>query len=163
MRARLFSIGIVLLTLFAGGWGSVIAATLCPHMAQDHSCCPVAQSPANTTHTHQSMKHMDGMSDMDMSGPSENADDTDSIIANSLAGPVGNCGHCMGRSENPATPAASTSVGLGRQGTDIVPFQPAPQLVELDLSFALPVSARQHAPPKLSATARHVLISVFLI
>jgi hypothetical protein len=161
MRTRLLSIGIVFLALFAGGWGSVIAATTsCPHMAQDHHCCPAAQNPANTTKVHESM---DGMGDMDMSGSSENADATDSSIANSLAGPVGDCGHCMGRREVPATPVAATSVSPGRQATDAAPLQPTAQLAEHNLSFAPPVSAKQHAPPKLGATARHVLISVFLI
>jgi hypothetical protein len=163
MRTRLLSTGIVLLALFAGGWGSVIAATLCPHMAQDHRCCPVERNPAHAAHAHDSMKHTDGMGDMDMSGASESADAADGVVADSLAVPDGDCEHCMGRREVPATPVAATYVSLGRQGADAAPLRPAARLTELSLSFTPPVSARQHAPPGPATTARHVLIGVFLI
>jgi len=157
-------IGIILLALLLGGWGGVIAATLCPHagasasppMAEDHACCRAKSEHAGL---HHSTSHH---------GAAHGAKPGRMPAAHQLQGraalgqPRGACAHCMGQRDLPATIVGArelTSVkrGDGEMVAPMAKLEAAP--VAVAVSHFVP---QQHAPPQ-SAGRKHLLLSVFLI
>ncbi|MFN2455358.1 MAG: hypothetical protein ABR577_14175 [Pyrinomonadaceae bacterium] len=135
-------------------WGSVLAATLCPHMAQDHSCC------------HAMMNHGDmssqGMGEMQMATPVSRPN-ADRDNAETLGQPAEECAHCLGHTGLPLAPAAAFSASVQtKRNTNALAPQAANSLVTLVAPFTATVTAKQNAPP-VASSPRYVLLSVFRI
>ena len=86
---------------------------------------------------------------------------------NALGLPPGSCPHCFYRSENPtSTVIAVKGVERSRRDQGVILQQAIKAFAPLASSFAPTISKRQHAPPgatTATTTARHILISIFLI
>lgn len=148
MRARSLFIGIIFV-LFMSGWGRVLAAALCPHTAQDHSCCHALMAGSGS---HEAMGDMQMMP----AAPSPKTN------TGALGRPVEACAHCIGHSGLPATPVATREANQARRIPDVnAPLALMP-LAPSAPSFIPAISARQGSPPGVSVS-RHVLIGVFRI
>lgn len=156
MRQRHLFIGILLLALMLRAWGSLLGAAFCPHMAQDEVCCHLQNShhPA----AHKEMMEMP-MGDMQI----------DSVAglnpaAHAFSQPHEACSHCMGHSQLPAPCVmVSSEAEQTKRSADAIPPVATAEPVSSLPAFARHISARVHAPPRLSISARHILISVFRI
>lgn len=142
----------VISLLFVSGWSHVLATALCPDM-QDMSGCHM-QTRDTSVSTHEGHQGME-MGDKQMSSHVVASE------ANSLERPMASC--CASR---PALPPSSIMVSKGaeqpKKELGIVPQKTPKTIAPPTLSFAPPVTSRQHAPPG-GSTSRHVLVSVFLI
>jgi hypothetical protein len=142
----------VISLLFVSGWNHVLAAAFCPNM-QDMPGCHMQKAPASASQ-HEGHEGME-MGDMQMP---PNA--TESNVG-ALERPLASC--CASRPEVPPAPAiASRGAEQSRQDLGAIPKPALKAITQPTPSFAPPITSRQHAPPG-TATARHVLISVFLI
>ena len=167
MRRIVSYIGISLLALLVSGWGSVIAAALCPHagmsqpaaMAEDHSCCLAKLEQAGEHHkgAHQ---HEAAHGAKTVPVAAHHLHGSNAAVA--LGQPQGTCAHCIGQNELPAAPASVRELTLQKRaaskavGHTAVSFTP-PVAVYIE-QFA----PTQHAPPG-HASRKHLLLSVFLI
>ena len=142
----------VISLLFVSGWGHVLAAAFCPNM-QDMPACHMQAEKVSTP----SPEGHEGMEMGDMQMPPDSTEGK----AGALESPLASC--CASRPEVPPAPIV-TSRGAEQSKQDLgAILKPALKAIApLASSFAPPVTSRQHAPPG-TATARHVLISVFLI
>lgn len=148
MRARSLFIGIIFV-LFVSGWGRVLAATLCPHMAQDHSCCHALMAGSGS---HEAMGDMQMMPAAPSPEPG----------TGTLGQPVEACAHCIGHSGIPATPVAAHEANQAKRIPDVdAPLALMPLALSAP-SFILAISSRQGSPPGVTGS-RHVLISIFRI
>lgn len=158
MRRLVSSIGITLLALLVGGWGSVVAAAFCPHMAanqaqaEDHSCCLAKREGVGANHSSSHHHATHGAKKKQASAASH-------LHHDSVAG---TCEHCVGQNEFPATTASARE--LTSQKRDA-----GKMIAQSVMPLALPVAVSlsrfaptQHAPPK-PAFRKHLLLSVFLI
>lgn len=157
MRNRFLSSGVLLFVLLTGAWGNVLAASLCPRMAQDHSCCHAKAMQ----HAHEAMGDMQ-MNEMQMSEmqmPSAAEQETQSMRA---VPPDAECEHCLSHSQLTTKLPTLREAEQTRRGEDVAaPLALASHASSIPL-FVLPVHARPHAPPG-AMTSRHVLINVFRI
>ncbi len=164
MRNRFLSSGILLFVLLAGAWGNVLAASLCPRMAQDHSCCPAKAMQ----HAHDAMDgmQMDEMQMSDMQMPSAMEQETEANVVRQVdvvAGQPGvGCGHCLSHSQLPTKLPTLREAEQVRCGEDLAAPLALVNSVSPSTLFVTPVHSKQHAPPG-ATTSRHVLISVFRI
>lgn len=155
MRNQSLSAGVLLLALLLSTWGNVLAAALCPHLKQDHSCCPAQVS-------HDSAHH-EMADDMQMSGmemPPAAAQETKADV---VSRPVEACAHCVGHSQAPTlplTPGGAAPTNHSRQLA--APLAVSPLGSRLTL-FGDEIVSRPHAPPERGSSARHILIGVFRI
>jgi hypothetical protein len=175
MRRYLQILGLILLALAAGGWGSVVAAVLCPH-ASSNAFKPVAVERAAAVEACHSVKpEAAAKPHCHDSGTSQEANAADEMEAQEPATlPVSGgdrltlrlpqnvpCTHCLGRPEVPSsTVIVQQQAGQRRvlepallQAT--TPVTPAP-------SFIKPVLYRQGAPPG-PYKPKHLLLGILLI
>ena len=140
----------VISLLFVSGWSHVLAATFCPNM-QDMPGCAM-QTGHTSTSSHEGME----MYDMQMTPTIAESE------VNAMQQPqMFSC--CTSRPELPSSPViASRGAEQSKQDLGAILQQAIKALAPQTISFAPPISSRQHAPPGAS-TPRHVLISVFLI
>jgi hypothetical protein len=160
---RLLIITVISL-LLVSGWSHVLAAALCPQM-QVKASCPM-QMMEHSPSSHEAMakgaKGANGaMGEMGDMPVSETAVSTAEV--NALDPPMGSCPHCFSKSEYPTSniPAVK-GVNQGKRNLRVILQQALARIAFQTRSFAAPILSRQHAPPR-APTARHVLISVFLI
>jgi hypothetical protein len=151
---RLLLISVISL-LFVSGWSHVLASAFCSKM-QAKATCPM-QMKDHSPSSHEAMA-MGEMGDMQMSETTV----ADGEVG-ALSPPLGSCPHCFSKSEHP-TSTAITAKGVEQSEQDLgaVLQQTLNDVAPQTSSFAPPVTSRQHAPPG-AATARHVLINVYLI
>ena len=154
MRARFLLITVVL-ALFVSSGGGVIAATLCPHKALDHSCCH-AMAGHNSA-SHEAMNGMQAMGDTQSEPVAESK-----FTVNALSQPVEACAHCINHSQLSTSPATLREANQAKRGVEAPAPLAVTTLASLETSFAPTLSSREHAPPGASP-ARHVLNSVFRI
>ncbi|MDT5060067.1 MAG: hypothetical protein QOH63_526 [Acidobacteriota bacterium] len=148
---RLLLISIISL-LFVSGWSHVLAAALCPQM-QVKASCPM-QMRDHPASSHEVME----MGDMQM--PETTVSEGE---VNAVDPPLGSCPHCFSKPNYPtSTVVAVKGVERSKRDLGVILQQTLKAIAPLSSTFAPPVSSRQHAPPQ-ATTARHVLISVFLI
>ncbi|MDT4966521.1 MAG: hypothetical protein QOJ64_1258 [Acidobacteriota bacterium] len=151
---RLLLITVISL-LLVSGWSHVLAAALCPQM-QVKASCPM-QLMHHSSSSHETMA-MGAMGDMPMT---ETGVSTAEVY--SVDPPMGSCPHCFSKSEYPTSSiVAVKGVDQGRRNLRVILQQALAPIAFQTRSFAAPILTRQHAPPQ-APTARHVLISVFLI
>jgi hypothetical protein len=160
MCNRRLSISILLLGLLLSSWGGVLAAALCPHMAQDYSCCLMSMAHEHDRVSPHHSTEMAGMGDMEMMPQTSAANE----VTNSLDQPVESCAHCMGRSEPPFAPVVTASAIEQSKSVADAALAPASNAIAAstqELSASLTRST-SNAPPGAS-TPRHILISCFRI
>jgi hypothetical protein len=171
MRRLVSFICISLLALLVSGWGSMLAAALCPHagatlpqatLAEDHSGCHAKTEQAKEHHSGSPGSSRDeAMHDMKARQmPALRLHRDKSNIA-ALALPAGTCTHCVSQNELPSTPASARALTLQkRDAVRIVEKVTTP--VSLTAVFTPQFTPTQHAPPGLN-NSRYILLSVFLI
>jgi hypothetical protein len=151
---RLLLISIISL-LFVSGWSHVLAAALCPK-TQAMAACPM-QAGDKTTSSHETMG-MAEMGDMQQM-PATIAEGESNVVEQ----PMGSCPHCFKQPEQQNSPVVvSKGAEQSKRNLSVILQQAVQVITPQSTSFAPPISSRQHAPPQ-PTTARHVLISVFLI
>lgn len=169
MRRYFQILGLVVLAFAAGGWGTIVAAALCPHagslramktgVAEDLSAGPEACHSEKPQRTAKPDCH-DDPSAPEQASDTQPAQDRGISAALALPEKVV-CTHCIGRPETPA----STIVALRQQGEQKRCLAPA-GVETLNVSLlplqVRPVLYRQGAPPG-SATPKHLLIGLLLI
>jgi hypothetical protein len=165
MRNRFLISGILLFALVAGAWGNVLAAALCPQMAQGQSCCAVQGVPESGA-THDVMDDMQ-MGDMqardmqmhDMQMPQALNQEKDSNV---LAQPEAGCEHCMSHCQLLTVPNTLREADQTRSGEHKAPPLALADPVSLAPLFVPPVYSKQHAPPG-PTTSRYLLFNIFRI
>jgi hypothetical protein len=167
MRRYVQIFGLMVLALGAGGWGAVVAVTLCPHarlavaagnVTEDQACHQAKPEPVAQPHCHDSGMAQEATGEMpaprvltDNSGRSAALVSTDEVA----------CAHCIGRSELPASTLVVRQRPEPKRSLELA----APQSTSLTtptVSFTQPVSYRQGAPPG-RLTPKHLLMGVLLI
>lgn len=173
MRRYVQILGLVLLALAAGGWGSIVAAAFCPHMNGKAEGAGTAQSLAAddaSCHTKLEVEPRPSCHDSATEQQPSAAADTDSAHAMPADGvreqevlglPGVACTHCMSRPESPVSTAISRQQAAPKRSLEL-PLSQAPLLRAPQVSFILPVLYRQGAPPGFNLP-KHLLIGVLLI
>jgi hypothetical protein len=167
MRRRFFTICLLLCALMLGGWGSVLAAALCPHAARaeavasvpesmkmddDHACCRMKMEDAG--------EHCSGQSHEAM--PATEAE-SHKVDAQALALPVEpSCSHCISHNSLPTAPVKACERAQKRPDATRLAPRAVTQITPPAVSFVSSVSPTQGAPPGPLAR-KHLLLSVFLI
>jgi hypothetical protein len=153
ISSKLISL-LLFIALSAGGWGSVLAAAVCPHAGRAPK--PVQAKP----HCHADAPAA-AMSGMEMPVAAEASPEPPSCNARA---PQHNetCAHCLTHNAPVPAPLSLRQKNESKRTADVIapnslstPVAPQPLL-------ALPVLTRQGAPPGTS-TRRHILNSIFLI
>jgi hypothetical protein len=171
MRRLVSCTGITLLALLVSGWGSMLAAALCPHaganllpqavMAEEHSACHTKTEQAEEHHSdsrRSSVEAAHGTAAKQMPALRLHADKSN-IAALTL--PAGACTHCVGQNDLPSTPASVQELTLQKRDAAGIVAQ-ATKLISLPSVFTAQFTPTQHAPPGHKGS-RHILLSVFLI
>src|ERR1051325_10143830 len=110
MRGRLATTGMSL-ALLLSAWGNVFAASLCPRMGRGHACCHARV--ASVPECHKEMADMQAGHAHDESGPEPDSD------AESIGRPSESCAHCMGHSQQPASPALLREASQTNRGSNL--------------------------------------------
>jgi hypothetical protein len=164
-----------LLALLLSAWGSVFAASMCPHMKDGHACCHarVEHHPSSSHEGMAGMEMYDAQSEAatECTAPEHATTEHKAVAetsqnANSEAAGQSNeaCTHCMSHSKLPATPASLREAS--RTERDEGQTQAPPPSKSIDIyaaAFTGKPAAKEHAPPVANGSARHVLINVFRI
>lgn len=151
---RLLLISVISL-LFVSGWSHMLAAAVCPQMQVKASCPMQMREHSNSSHEAMAMGEM---GDMQMSETTVSEDEVNAVNL-----PLGSCPHCFSKSEYPTSTVIDVKgVEQSKRDLGAILQQTIKAFSPLTTLFAPPVASRQHAPP-LATTARHVLISVYLI
>ena len=154
---RLLLISVISL-LLVSGWSHVLAAALCPQMQVKASCPMQMMDHSSSSHETLATGAMGAMVEMPMT---ETRVSTAEV--NALDPPMGSCPHCFSKSEYPTrTGVAVKGVDQGKRNLRVIHQQALAPIAFQTRMHAAPILSRQHAPPR-APTARHVLISVFLI
>lgn len=167
MRRFVSYIGIILLALLVSGWGSTLAAALCPHaginqalpMAEDHSCHSLKIETTAAPEPHQG-EHHQARHELKVKPAAMSHQDGGQTA---LGQPAGACGHCVSQSELPIAPASMRELTLQKRdaGKPVVSQTTLPALPAMAVSVSRFVPS-QHAPPG-SASRKHLILGVFLI
>lgn len=161
-----------MLALAAGGWGSVMAAALCPHAQLDaaytgtlsaattdnacHSAKPETVAKPDCHDSAATEQEATAVAEVPGTAPRNRGDRRTLSIPENVP-----CTHCIGRPELPSSTVMARQQGEQKRSLEPAPAQatspatPAP-------SFTQPVLYRQGAPPG-STTPKHLLISVLVI
>jgi hypothetical protein len=171
MRRYVQISGLIMLAVMAGGWGSVLAAILCPHLNGDamraatlssslteHGCHTAKPAAESKPHCHDSYMERESMGEMEEAAPVAEGPGEGAWLG---LGDDSLCSHCMARSELP------TSIVVARQQPEPrrvgpVAAQAAMPSVPAGYVICSTVLYRQGAPPRLLAPG-HLLLGVLLI
>lgn len=167
MRRFVSCIGLTLLALLVSGWGSMLAATLCPHagtsqtqaVAEDHSACHAKIEKTKEHHSNSSGSEALHTAKTKLTPVLRlhGGNNTASFVQ-----PAESCTHCVSQNELPATPAASVQE-LALQKRDAgKAVEQTTTLVSPSMAFTAQFAPTQHAPPGLT-NRKHILLGVFLI
>jgi hypothetical protein len=160
MKRYLQILGLVVLAFAASGWGSAVAAALCPHARASALNRPASESKLKAKphcHDEMAMKEEAG----------EEGEQSGTMPERKLEGAAlslpdnSPCTHCISRPEAPASTVIARTKVEEKRVIDFLPVETfAPESGAL--SFKQPVLYRQGAPPG-PATPRHLLIGLLLI
>jgi hypothetical protein len=170
MRRYVQILGLVVLAFAASGWGSIVAAALCPHanaakafaavnVDEDHACHPVQPEIVAKPHCHEDSA-MEQQATKGMETPPAVAGNKDKSATLTLPENVP-CTHCMGRPELPASTMIARPQVEQKRGLELTATQAASLAIRTP-SFTEPVIYRQGAPPG-SLIPKHLLTGVLLI
>lgn len=172
MKRYVQIMGLVVLAFAASGWGSIVAAALCPHanrsaaktvatvkVVEEHACHPAQPETVEKPHCHEDSAMEQGAT-AGTETPRALQDNKGRSAALTLPENVP-CTHCMGRPELPASTVVARPQVEQRRGLEPAAAQSSP-LATPTLSFTQPVIYRQGAPPG-SLTPKRLLTGVLLI
>lgn len=154
LSSKLISL-LLFIALSAGGWGSVLAAAVCPHVGSTPK--PVLEAKP---HCHADAPPA-AMSDMEMPVEARASLEPLSRDAQALQHNE-TCAHCLTHSAPVPAPVSLRQKNESKRAADVIAPDSVPTLVAPQPLLALPVLTRQGAPPGAS-TRRHILNSIFLI
>ncbi len=83
--------------------------------------------------------------------------------ADSIGQPSESCAHCMGHSQQPASPALLREAGRTNRGSNLPLTLTPAELGSFAAALTRTVAARVHSPPGAKTSSRRVLINVFRI
>ncbi len=168
MRRLISYIGISLLALLVSGWGSMLAAALCPHAGANQPQAVMEEHSACHTKTEQPVEHHSGSRSSEamhhattMPKPALRLHGDSNDNAAALTLPAGTCTHCVEQNKLPATPSGALGTALQKQDAGKIIIQTATP-VSLPAVFSVQFAPTQHAPPGRT-NRKHILLSVFLI
>jgi hypothetical protein len=176
MRRYVQILGLVVLALAASGWGSIVAAVLCPHanssalkqgaaesMAVEQACHAVKPETLAKPDCHDS--------DTEQPEAAAGTDATETPREMPVAARYGGpalalpqnvpCTHCLSRPEVPTSTVIARQQAEPKRSLEPVAGQ-ALTLAIPRQSFAMPVLYRQGAPPG-SFIPKHLLTGILLI
>jgi hypothetical protein len=172
MRRYVQILGLVVLAFAASGWGSIVAAALCPHATLTAARTMTVQEEAGQSchsakpETRTELDCHDGSVTEHESAAKAEAPPAvpGSAYGDAAFGQTDNtpCTHCLGRPELPASTVVAVRTVEQKRGLEPAPVQTASPAMLPALAFTRPVLYRQGAPPG-STTPKHLLISVLLI
>jgi hypothetical protein len=154
MNIRFVSICFLVLVLLNSAMGSVLAATLCPHVSGAMSCCSAEPSKQH--------EHTDGMQMDGMQAEAPSTSTAQEQSATSVGEPRTICSHCITHSKAVSVPVFLREADhKNAQVGAAAPKSFAQALVPFTASVHL-ISVRSHAPPG-PRNPRYILLSVFRI
>lgn len=162
-----FIILFLFVALSVSGWGNMVMSAFCAHMVnaasvahqnEDDSCCPTGltnqETHCNTT-SEQTTK-------VSPEAHQENVTVDVAASDGSSFHVTPPCNHCLNRSvPNPAY-VTLREKSQTRRVTDALPTYASQSHRAHQISFKLPITSRQGAPPG-APTRSHVLLNIFLI
>lgn len=173
MKRYVQILGLVVLALAASGWGSVVAAVLCPHANSmafktsavesthaDQACHSVKPEPVTKPHCHDSNTGQDATAAAGAETPT--AMPVANGYSNAFELPQNvPCTHCLSRPEVPSSNVIPRLKADQKRGFEPVALQASMHAMPAP-SFIKPVLYRQGAPPGPSKP-KHLLIGILLI
>jgi hypothetical protein len=172
MRHRGFYIGILLLALLTGGWGSVLAAALCVHdasaqplaVAEDHACCRarLEQPPEHCAAEESAHAAHEAMATDEMAAMPGPAAEQSAGVAVALGRNAGACLHCASHNGLPRSFAAAREPEQKKRHASAAVASVTKTPAPLIATFARPLPKGRGAPPG-NTGRRHLLLSVFVI
>ena len=168
MRIRSKSICLLLfVAITASGSGNILASAICMHTAEmqnaanraeDHSCCPAGHA-IQETHCNTASDQPDNVSP---EARLEQAYVDAAIPDESSLQVIQPCGHCLVQSIPTPAYVSLREKSQTRRVADARPSDASHSHIARQMSFKLPVTSRQGAPPG-SPTLDHILLNIFLI
>jgi hypothetical protein len=145
------------LAFAASGWGSIVAAALCPHATLKAARVVKSERTLAEPSCHQVKPKVASKPDCHSDSVKE---DEDNRLAFGQTDDTP-CTHCLSKPEVPASNVIAVQKVEQKRIVEAAPVQTASPVIPV-LAFIRPVLYRQGAPPG-SNTPRHLLISLLLI
>lgn len=156
MHKRFLANTVLATALLFGQGGSLLVASLCPHLRSPQVPC---KPPANeSTMIHDDMGGME-MDSMDSMGESASNPDPDAIA---IGEPIGLCPHCAVHSRTTPNAVTLREVEASQRVGIFATPDAMPNVVPVETSTGSILISRSHGPPG-DTTRRHVLINIFRI
>ncbi|HEX8844587.1 MAG TPA: hypothetical protein VF791_08080 [Pyrinomonadaceae bacterium] len=164
MRRFTSLISMILLTLALSGWGTALAAAVCPHAGMKQAQAAVEEDShchgkTETAAGHHSASHRKQA----IAGKeTPHAAHRRNKSAGGRAQFAGTCAHCASHNQFPNALASARELNLKKNDASVAHEQPTRLAVVVSAACAPRLKAVQHAPPGASKH-RHLLLNVFLI
>ncbi|MBD0370514.1 MAG: hypothetical protein ICV60_06735 [Pyrinomonadaceae bacterium] len=162
MRRYVQILGLVMLALAASGWGSVVAAVLCPHAnslaAKTVAARKAKPEKAAKPHCHDSAMEQEATAEAKETRAVPGKTGGSVALALRQDAP---CTHCLSKPETPASTVMARQQVEQKRSLEAAALQSSLPVVPAQ-SFAKPVLYRQGAPPG-SNIPKHLLTGVLLI
>ena len=167
---------IIVIALLSSAWGNVLAASFCPHFAQNHvrSFKHSAHQPVSTEVASHAETCGMNMPDMQMESMDNSQGDPDAPVAQTDAANDSNtdadaldhpgepCPHCLMHSQTPSGAIIVQAINPEKRSVESEAPPATSAQVSLPAILVAKPSPNEHAPPGESSRW-HVLISVFRI
>ena len=164
---------IIVIALLSSAWGNVLAASFCPHFAQNHvrSFKHSAQQPVSTEAASHAGTCGMNMPDMQMESMDNSQGDPDAPVAQTDAANDSNtdadaldhpgepCPHCLMHSQPTSGTATAVAVDPSKR---LVEANAPADFAMASPSALIPITPLEHGPPG-NSFPRHILINVFRI
>ena len=164
---------IIVIALLSSAWGNVLAASFCPHFAQNHvrSFKHSAHQPVSTEVASHAGTCGMNMPDMQMESMDHSQGDPDASVAQTDAANDSNtdadaldhpdepCPHCLMHSQPTSGTATAVAVDPAKR---LVEANPPADFAMASPSALIPITPLEHGPPG-NSFPRHFLINVFRI
>ena len=165
---------IIVIALLSSAWGNVLAASFCPHFAQNHvrSFKHSAHQPVSTEVASHAETCGMNMPDMQMESMDNSQGDPDAPVAQTDAANDSNtdadaldhpgepCPHCLMHSQ--PTSVTATVVAVDPSKRLVETNAPPADFAMASPSALVPITPLEHGPPG-NSFPRYVLINVFRI
>lgn len=171
---RLLVYPVLLCALVLSGWGSVLAAALCPHAASraaaasveagvgvddDHACC---HADAEGAGEHCSGSKHEATGESKATHAHGQRAQATKPLRQALAPSESSCSHCVGHSSLPVAPARFGEPSRPKHDAHRPAQDEAKPVAPPVIRFVSSIAPTQGAPPG-PAARKHLLLSIFLI
>lgn len=180
MERRSLTTLTVLVAVLLSGLGNVLAASLCPRMDSDHSCCARRMKHETDTHDlvscdtmleHKTASHevSDAASELTHETSPVRITSTPALfeplpeenVARALGDLAKSCSHCAGHSGPPESTLAIRGAESPKRYEALAAIQIFQEILSAFVKDSI-FAPREHAPPG-EASPRHLLLNVFRI